>query len=143
TRRTRVTLAWPRKGECIAGGNEFRRTDASDLQSQPQLLVFNKSLANAPDGAIELERRIGAEVRDGHPPLTNPEKDPIEMLVISRTVKEENQYVNPDSMSNVIAARKLEQMGEEFMPGMKVSWIVTDHKESPLRVEQYVSAAKL
>ncbi len=64
------------------------------------------------------------------------------MLVISRTVKEENQYVNPDSMSNVIAARKLEQMGEEFMPGMKVSWIVTDHKESPMQVEPYLSGAK-
>jgi len=81
-------------------------------------------------------------VRDGNPPLANPEKDPIEMLVISRTVKEENQYVNPDSMSNVIAARKLEQMGEEFMPGMKVSWIVTDHKKSPMEVEPYLSGAK-
>src|SRR2546425_1232886 len=54
----------------------------------------------------------------------------------------ENQYVNPDSMSNVIAARKLEQMGEEFMPGMKVSWIVTDHKKSPMEVEPYLSGAK-
>jgi len=67
------------------------------------------------------------------------EKNPIEMIVISRTVKEENQYVNPDSMSNVIAARKLEEMGEEFMPGMKVSWIVTDHTKSPMEVEPYLS----
>src|SRR5207249_3876808 len=54
-------------------------------------------------------------------------------------VKEENRYVNPNSMSNVIAARKLEEMGEEFMPGMKVSWIVTDSKKSPMEVEPYVS----
>src|SRR2546427_13041888 len=33
-------------------------------------------------------------------------------------------------------------MGEEFMPGMKVSWIVTDHKESPMQVEPYLSGAK-
>ncbi len=59
--------------------------------------------------------------------------------MISRTVKEENRYVNPNSMSNVIAARKLEEMGEEFMPGMKVSWIVTDSKKSPMEVEPYVS----
>src|SRR5207247_4349159 len=97
----------------------------------------------ARDGVMDLAGWSVAEVRAGHPPLTNPEKDPIEMLVISRTVKEENQYVNPDSMSNVIAARKLEQMGEEFMPGMKVSWIVTDHKESPMYVEPYLSGAKL
>src|SRR3989475_417916 len=135
-------VAWPTEGEIMVRGYEIRRTDAFDLQSEAQLLVFDKILDNDPDGAIELARRIVAEVRDGHPPLTNPEKDPIEMLVISRTVKEENQYVNPDSMSNVIAARKLEQMGEEFMPGMKVSWIVTDHKESPMQVEPYLSGAK-
>jgi DNA polymerase I len=71
--------------------------------------------------------------------LEDPDRDPIEALVISRTVKEENRYVNPNSMSNVIAARKLEEMGEEFMPGMKVSWIVTDAKKSPMEVEPYVS----
>src|SRR5438093_565138 len=135
-------VAWPTEGEIVVRGYEIRRTDAFDLQSEAQLLVFDKILDNDPDGAIDLAKRIVAEVRDGHPPLTNPEKDPIEMLVISRTVKEENQYVNPDSMSNVIAARKLEQMGEEFMPGMKVSWIVTDHKESPMQVEPYLSGAK-
>src|SRR5437867_1102555 len=135
-------VAWPAEGEIVVRGYEIRRTDAFDLQSEAQLLVFDKILDNDPDGAIDLAKRIVAEGRDGNPPLTNPEKDPIEMLVISRTVKEENQYVNPDSMSNVIAARKLEQMGEEFMPGMKVSWIVTDHKKSPMEVEPYLSGAK-
>src|SRR6184192_2647600 len=135
-------VAWPAEGEIVVRGYEIRRTDAFDLQSEAQLLVFDKILDNDPDGAIDLAKRIVAEVRDGNPPLTNPEKDPIEMLVISRTVKEENQYVNPDSMSNVIAARKLEQMGEEFMPGMKVSWIVTDSKKSPMQVEPYLSGAK-
>src|SRR5438128_2561106 len=135
-------VAWPTEGEIVVRGYEIRRTDAFDLQSEAQLLVFDKILDNDPDGAIDLAKRIVAEVRDGNPPLANPDKDPIEMLVISRTVKEENQYVNPDSMSNVIAARKLEQMGEEFMPGMKVSWIVTDHKKSPMEVEPYLSGAK-
>src|SRR2546428_508367 len=135
-------VAWPTAGEIVVRGYEIRRTDAIELQSEAQLLVFDKILDNDPDGAIDLAKRIVAEVRAGTPPLANPEKDPIEMLVISRTVKEENQYVNPDSMSNVIAARKLEQMGEEFMPGMKVSWIVTDHKKSPMEVEPYLSGAK-
>src|SRR5881628_1189689 len=137
-------VAWPpeMEGEIVVRGYEIRRTDAFDLQSRAQLSVFDKILDNDPDGAIDLAKRIVAEVRDGNPPLANPDKDPIEMLVISRTVKEENQYVNPDSMSNVIAARKLEQMGEEFMPGMKVSWIVTDHKKSPMEVEPYLSGAK-
>src|SRR5437879_3065432 len=135
-------VAWPTDGEIVVRGYEIRRTDAFDLQSEAQLLVFDKILDNDPEGAIDLAKRIVAEVRAGTPPLTNPEKDPIEMLVISRTVKEENQYVNPDSMSNVIAARKLGEMGEEFMPGMKVSWIVTDHKKSPMEVEPYLSGRK-
>src|SRR5438128_11159457 len=33
-------------------------------------------------------------------------------------------------------------MGYEYMPGMKVSWIVTDHKKSPMEVEPYLSGAK-
>src|SRR3989442_5734909 len=106
------------------------------------LIVIQNIIATAPGGDITRRGRLAGGAGGGPPPLTNPEKDPIEMLVISRTVKEENQYVNPDSMSNVIAARKLEQMGEEFMPGMKVSWIVTDHKESPMQVEPYLSGAK-
>src|SRR2546421_419817 len=135
-------VAWPTEGEIMVRGYEIRRTDAFDLQIEAQLLEFDKILDNDPDGAIDLAKRIVSEVRDGNPPLANPDKDPIEMLVISRTVKQENQDENPESRHNVIAARKLEQMGEEFMPGMKVSWIVTDHKESPMQVEPYLSGAK-
>jgi len=135
-------VAWPNEGEIVVRGYEIRRTDAFDLQSEAQLQVFDRILDSDPDGAIALARQIVAEVRAGHPPMTDPERDPIELLVISRTVKEEKDYVNPGSMSNVIAARKLEEMGEEFMPGMKVSWIVTDHKKSPMEVEPYLSGRK-
>ncbi len=134
-------VAWPEdlRGEMVVRGYEIRRTDAFDLQSEAQGRVFEKILDRDQDGSIALAKQIVAEVRLGTPTLANPERDPIEALVISRTVKEENQYVNPNSMSNVIAARKLEEMGEEFMPGMKVSWIVTDSKRSPMEVEPYVS----
>jgi DNA polymerase I len=134
-------VAWPKemRGELIVRGYEIRRTDAFDLQSEAQRRVFERILDRDQEGSIALARQIVAEVRAGTPTLEDPERDPIEALVISRTVKEENRYVNPDSMSNVIAARKLEEMGEEFMPGMKVSWIVTDSKRSPMEVEPYVS----
>jgi len=134
-------VAWPEElqGQLVVRGYEIRRTDAFDLQSEAQRRVFEKILDRDPDGAIGLAKQIVAEVRTGTPTLEDPERDPIEALVISRTVKEENRYVNPDSMSNVIAARKLNEMGEEFMPGMKVSWIVTDSKKSPMEVEPYVS----
>src|SRR5206468_824983 len=132
-------VAWPEemRNEMVVRGYEIRRTDAFDLQSEAQGRVFEKILDRDQDGSIALAKQIVAEVRAGTPTLEDPDRDPIEALVISRTVKEENRYVNPNSMSNVIAARKLEEMGEEFMPGMKVSWIVTDSKKSPMEVEPY------
>src|SRR6266480_3595480 len=134
-------VAWPEemRNEMVVRGYEIRRTDAFDLQSEAQGRVFEKILDRDQDGSIALAKQIVAEVRAGTPTLDDPDRDPIEALVISRTVKEENRYVNPNSMSNVIAARTLEEMGEEFMPGMKVSWIVTDSKKSPMEVEPYVS----
>src|SRR5437667_60653 len=134
-------VAWPEelRSQMVVRGYEIRRTDAFDLQSDAQSRVFDRILDRDQEGSIALAKQIVAEVRSGSPPLEDRDKDPIEMLVISRTVKEENRYVNPNSMSNVIAARKLEEMGEEFMPGMKVSWIVTDSKKSPMEVEPYVS----
>src|SRR5256886_12657529 len=105
--------------------------------------MYERSLDSAGEGGIGPARQIDGGVRAGTPPLANPDKDPIEMLVISRTVKEENQYVNPDSMSNVIAARKLEQMGEEFMPGMKVSWIVTDQDRKSTRLNSSHSQSRM
>ncbi len=137
-------VAWPVEGELVVRGYEIRRTDAFDLQSEAQRVMFEKILdvAEGPQRAIDLAKEIVSEVRAGHPRLEDPERDPIEALVISRTVKEERAYVNPSSMSNVIAARKLEEMGEEFMPGMKVSWIVTDSKKSPMEVEPYVSGRR-
>src|SRR5438874_118605 len=134
-------VAWPEelRSQMVVRGYEIRRTDAFDLQSDAQSRVFDRILDRDQEGSIALAKQIVAEVRAGTPTLDDPDRDPIEALVISRTVKEENRYVNPNSMSNVIAARKLEEMGEEFMPGMKVSWIVTDSKKSPMEVEPYVS----
>ncbi|MEE9223396.1 MAG: DNA polymerase II, partial [Thermoplasmata archaeon] len=35
-----------------------------------------------------------------------------------------------------------QNMGYEFTPGMKVSWIVTNGKKTPIEVEPYVSGRK-
>ena len=66
---------------------------------------------------------------------------PLESLVISRTCKGLDAYENPERMANVQAAKKMIDMGYEFIPGMKVSWIVTDGKSTPQKVEPYVSGA--
>jgi DNA polymerase I len=62
----------------------------------------------------------------------------VEKLVISRTCKDYSDYKDPDSLAHVQTAKKLVQMGYEFIPGMKVSWIVTDAKTTPQQVEPFV-----
>ncbi len=125
-------IVWPEesKGEMVVRGYEIRRTDSFDLQSDAQRQVFEKILDGDIDGAIELAREIVAKVRSG--------KVPIESLVISRTVRDFKSYKNPDSLANVQAAKKLLKMGYEFVPGMKVAWIVVSARGSKQDVEPYV-----
>ena len=125
-------IIWPeeQRGEMIVRGYEIRRTDSFDLQSEAQKMVFEKILDGDIEGAIKLAREIVSKVRSG--------KVPVESLVISRTVKDFKFYKNPESMANVQAAKKLIAMGYEFIPGMKVSWIVVNARGSKQDVEPYI-----
>ena len=133
-------VIWPNP-DFVVRGYEIRRTDAFDLQSESQKRVFELLLENDINGAVNLAKYLVAQLKSGIIPQDMvPEDTPaIEMLVISRSVKGEGVYVNPNSMSNVQAAKKLRDMGQEVVEGMKVSWIVTDGKSSPQQVEPYVS----
>src|SRR5207247_9956817 len=97
-------VAWPTEGEIVVRGYEIRRTDAFDLQSEAQLLVFDTILDNDPDGAIDLAKRIVAEVRDGSTPLANPDKDQYEMIVIIGKVEELIHNMKHESWCNGNAA---------------------------------------
>jgi DNA polymerase I len=140
-KRYAAKTAWPIPGELIVRGYEIRRTDAFDLQSEAQKRVFAMILDKETDRAVAFAREVVQKIRTGVIPedLQPEEGDPIEPLVISRTVREESRYVNPESMANVQAANKLRSMGHEVVAGMKVSWIVVDAKKSPMDVEPYVS----
>ncbi len=122
-------IVWPEEG-IIVRGYEIRRTDAFDLQSEALTAVFGEILNRDTDGAISTAKKIVQNILTG--------KIPKEKLVISRTVKPERSYVNPKRMVNVIVARKLKDMGYEFVPGMKVSWIVTDGKKTPQEIQPYI-----
>jgi DNA polymerase I len=128
-------IAWPEgEDEILVRGYETRRTDAFDLQSESQMEIFKKVLAGETEEAVNLARQLVKSTLEG--------KVPLEKLVISRTSKERSAYVNPDRMANVQAADKLQKMGYEFVPGMKVSWIVVDGSGSPQKVEPYISGRK-
>jgi DNA polymerase I len=140
-KRYAAKVAWPVAGELIVRGYEIRRTDAFNLQGEAQKRVFSLILDKDIDGAVKFAKEFVQNVKVGQIPedfLSN-EGDPLEPLVISRTVREESRYANPDSMANVQAMNKLRAMGEEVIPGMKVSWIVVDAKRSPMQVEPYMS----
>jgi DNA polymerase I len=123
-------VVWPKK-EMLVRGYEIRRTDAFDLQSDALNMVFKEIMKCDLDKAVKVAREMTTDVANG--------KVPIEKLVISRSCKSYNFYKNPDTQANVQAARKREKMGYEFVPGMKVSWIVTDGKKSPQIVEPFIS----
>ncbi len=125
-------VVWPEE-KLIIRGYEIRRTDSFDLQSEALMAVFDKVLKGDTDGAIETARDIVKKVAAGDVP--------VEKLVISRTCKEYNYYKDPNSMANVQTARKMEKMGYDFVPGMKVSWIVTNSRKTPQEVEPYIHSA--
>ncbi len=122
-------VVWPEE-DIIVRGYETRRTDAFDLQSEALYQTFEKILSDNIEDAVKTARNTVTDILNG--------KVPIEKLVISRTCKPETSYKNPDSMVNVQIAKKLVGMGYEFVPGMKVSWIVTNSKQTPQGAEPYI-----
>jgi len=124
---------WPEKG-LIIRGYETRRTDSFDLQSEVLMDVFEKILDGDTQGAVQYARDSIQALMGGG---VGPEK-----LVISRSCKDFRSYKNPERMANVSAAKKLKELGYEFQPGMKVSWVVTDSRKTPQEVEPYISGRK-
>jgi DNA polymerase I len=126
---------WP-KEDTVVRGYEMRRTDSFDLLSESLAMVFDHVLAGRIEEAKQYAKNIVSDAKCGRVPL--------EKLVISRTVQGTDEagrttvYKNPDSMANVATARKLKSMGYEFVPGMTVSWIVTDAEKTPQAVEPFI-----
>ncbi|MEM0448889.1 MAG: DNA polymerase domain-containing protein [Methanomassiliicoccales archaeon] len=125
-------VVWPRRQEeLLIRGYETRRTDSFDLQTELLMEVFEQILNEKPEEAVRIARKRISDTLEG--------KVPIEKLVISRGVKAFHEYKDPDRLAHVQAAKKLIALGYEFVPGMKVSWIVTNSKRVPQEVQPYIS----
>jgi DNA polymerase I len=122
-------MVWPRQ-ELIVRGYEMRRTDSFDLQSEVLSNVFEKVLDGDNQGAVTYTRGVIEDLMKGK---VDPSR-----LVISRSVKEASQYKAGDNMINVRVFRKLKELGYEVVPGMKVSWVVTDSRSSPQKFEPWI-----
>jgi len=128
-------VVWPQvSDELLVRGYEIRRSDSFDLQSKMLTDLFEMILAEKNDEALTMVKNTIQDVKNGNVDISE--------LVISKSCKGLDAYENPDRMANVQAAKKLIDMGYDFIPGMKVSWIVTDSKSSPQTVEPYVSGVE-
>ncbi len=122
-------VVWPNE-EILVRGYETRRTDSFDLQSESLNQMFELVLSDKIDEAVKFAQEVVKKVKLGR-------VEPHE-LVISKGTKPESAYKNPDKMANVQAMKKLVALGYEFVPGMKVSFIVIDSKRSPQLVEPFI-----
>jgi DNA polymerase I len=128
-------IVWPQAtDELLVRGYEIRRSDSFDLQSKMLTELFEMILEEKNDEALTMVKTTIQDVKNGDVDISE--------LVISKSCKGLDAYENPDRMANVQAAKKLIEMGYDFIPGMKVSWIVTDSKSSPQTVEPYVSGVE-
>lgn len=127
-------IVFPREdsGKILVRGYEVRRTDSFNLQSEAQSKVFEFILNRDVKAAIDYSKELVSRISRGDPSIKT------ESLVISRSVREDSSYKNSDSLANVRVGRKLKEMGETFVPGMKVSWIVTNSRKSPQEVEPFI-----
>ncbi|MHB1493342.1 MAG: DNA-directed DNA polymerase [Thermoplasmataceae archaeon] len=120
------------KGKMLVRGYEVRRTDSFDLQSEVLETVFDFIMKRDKEGAREFSEKIVRRLLEGDRTLD------IKKLVISRSVKDYEKYKDADSLANVRISKKLQEQGERFIPGMKVSWIVTDSSRTPQEVEPFI-----
>ena len=122
-------VVWP-ENTTIVRGYEIRRTDSFDLQSDSLMETFNLILDGRPYEAVAYAREVVARTLKGD--VNNEE------LVISKSCRSFSEYVRPESQASVQTAKKLIEKGYDFIPGMKVSWIVVDGSVSPQLVEPYI-----
>ncbi len=125
-------VVWPNKeDDLLVRGYEIRRSDSFGIQSKLLEELFEEILNEKNEKAIAYVRKTIQDTLEG--------KISAEELVISRTCKGLEAYANPDRMTNVQAARKMMALGYKFIPGMKVSWIVTNGSITPQKVEPFIS----
>ncbi|MEM3494024.1 MAG: DNA polymerase domain-containing protein, partial [Thermoplasmata archaeon] len=125
---------WP-KEEIVVRGYETRRTDAFDWQSEALMEVF-ETVLNSKDEE-ELKKNVIAKAKM-LVEMTLHGEVPVEKLVISRSVRDFESYKDASRLAHVEVAKQLMASGYEFIPGMKVSWIVVDAKKTPQKVLPYI-----
>ena len=133
-------VIWPRE-ELLIRGYEVRRTDSFSILSKTMTEMFELILEGDEDGAINLAKSVITEVQQGKVQTSD--------LIVSRSCKGswdkksgkwvfDKIYANPDSLPYVRAAKERISRGLQFTPGMKVGYIITNSKLSPMEVKAWL-----
>lgn len=126
-------IVWPEES-LLVRGYEPRRTDSFDLQSDTMTKVFQLVLDGRPDDAVAYARDTVHDTLKGK--VARPS------LVISKSVGEFDSYDNPDSLVHVAVAKKLQEMGYDFTPGMKTPFIITNGSAQPQKAEPVIEGVE-
>jgi len=132
-------VIWPRE-EMLIRGYEVRRTDSFKLLNDTMTELFEMVLDGNEWEAVEMTKSVIDDVKS--------RKADVADLVISRSCKGRwnsgkkawsfDVYANPDGLPYVRAAKERISRGLQFTPGMKVGWIVTDAKVSPMKISAWL-----
>jgi len=121
-------IIWPEQG-FIVRGFQNRRGDSFDYLSKSLDETFNMIGNKKYRDAIQY---IKNQIK-----YLSSQEIPIEDLVISKSFKNEEEYVRPESMPQVQAAKKLRELGVIVPDNTKVDYIVTDAVTTPQIVDPY------
>ena len=132
-------VVWPRE-EMLIRGYEVRRTDSFALLTRTMTDMFEMILDGEEWAAVEMTKSVIDDVKARRTDVAD--------LVISRSCKGTLRrdgsvdftkvYDNPDGLPYVRAAKERIRRGLPFTPGMKVGYIVTNAKSSPMTVEPWL-----
>jgi len=128
-------VVWPRE-EMLIRGYEVRRTDSFALLTRTMTEMFEMILNGEEWAAVEMTKSVIDDVKVRRVDAAD--------LVISRsckgtlrrdgTVDFSKVYDNPSGLPYVRAAKKRIERDLPFTPGMKVGYVVTSAKNSPMNV---------
>ena len=132
-------VVWPRE-EMLIRGYEVRRTDSFALLTRTMTEMFEMILDGEEWAAVEMTKSVIDDVKARRVDAAD--------LVISRsckgtlkrdgTVDFSKVYNNPNGLPYVRAAKKRIERDLPFTPGMKVGYVVTNAKNSPMDVEPWL-----
>lgn len=130
-KRYAAKIEWPVvEDKFYVRGYELRRGDTFGLQRKALRRALELILENKPNDAFVFVSTIVKDIREGSFELND--------LVITKSVKAEKEYKFPARIIGLRAAKKMLNRGIPWIPGTKVSWLVTNAKISPMDVEPYI-----